>query len=127
MKTSEITIKVIINTFLWGFFLWLFGYILGFIFFAFVPKEQIGIYILPLGVTFTIWVLIKKTKREKLIDYLTLSIIWTLLAIALDFLFIVKLLNSLDYYKFDVFVYYLLTFVLPIAVGIYKKFKGIIT
>lgn len=127
MKTSEITIKVIINTFLWGFFLWFFGYILGFIFFAFVPKEQIGIYILPLGVTFTIWVLIKKTQREKLIDYLTLSVIWTLLAIALDFLFIVKLLNSLDYYKFDVFVYYLLTFVLPIAVGIYKKFKGIIT
>ena len=127
MKISEITIKVIINTFLWGFALWLFGYILGFIFFAFVPKEQIGIYILPLGVTSTIWVLIKKTKREKLIDYLTLSAIWTLLAIALDFLFIVKLLNSADYYKFDVFVYYLLTFILPIMVGIYKKFKGIIT
>jgi hypothetical protein len=47
------------------------------------------------------------------------------MAAALDYLFIVKLFKSADYYKPDVYVYYVLTFILPIAVGWYKKSKGL--
>ena len=55
--------KILLNTIFWGFILWLFGYILGFIFFGFVPKEQIGSYVMPLGIIATIFVLLKWIKR----------------------------------------------------------------
>lgn len=112
--------KIFLNTVFWGFVLWLFGYILGFLFFVLVPKDMIGWAILPFGVAFALWVLFKKIKREEFMCYFGLGVIWTLMAIILDYLFIVKLLGSADYYKADVYMYYALTFVLPIAVGWYK-------
>jgi hypothetical protein len=77
-------------------------------------------------VIFTLWVLLKKIKREKFMCYFGLGLIWTLMAVLLDYLFIVKLFQSTDYYKADIYVYYGLTFVLPMAVGFYKKNKGLI-
>jgi len=115
--------KIFLNTVFWGFILWLFGYALGFIFFAFVPKELIGWYILPLGVIVTLWVLIKKIKREEFGCYFGLGLIWAIMAIALDYVFLVKLLKAVDYYKLDVYIYYILTFTLPIIVGWYKLKK----
>jgi hypothetical protein len=115
--------KIFLNTVFWGFVLWLFGYILGIVFFAFLPKDQIGWYILPFGFAFMLWVLVRKIKREELMCYFGLGLIWTLMALALDYIFIVKLLKSASYYKLDVYVYYALTFVLPIAVG-WQKFKN---
>jgi hypothetical protein len=115
--------KIFLNTVFWGFILWLFGYILGIVFFAFVPAGQIGWYILPFGVAFMLWVLVRKIKREELMCYFGLGLIWTLMAVALDYIFIVKLLKSAGYYKPDVYVYYALTFVLPITVG-WHKFKN---
>jgi hypothetical protein len=112
--------KIFLNTVFWGFILWLFGYVLGIVFFVFVPKDQIGWYILPLGVAFTLWVLFKKIERESFGCYIGLGVIWTIMAAALDYLFIVKLFQSADYYKSDVYVYYVLTFVLPVVVGWYK-------
>lgn len=119
-------LKIFLNTLFWGLVLWLFGYILGIIFFAFMPKGQIGFFILPLGTAFTLWVLFKKIKREEFGCYFGLGLIWTLLAAGLDYVFIVKLFKSADYYKMDVYVYYALTFLLPLAVGWYKKSKGLI-
>jgi hypothetical protein len=116
-KTNK---ETFLNTVFWGFILWLIGYILGFLFFAFVPKEVIGWYILPIGVIVTLWVLFKKIERKVFSCYLGVSIFWTLIAIIFDYIFIVNLLNSNEYYKFDVYVYYLLTFLLPLAVGWYK-------
>ena len=112
--------KIFLNTLMWGFILWLIGYALGMVFFAFVPKDLIGWYILPIGVIITLWVLFKKIKRESFVCYIGLGVIWTILAILLDYIFIVKLLNSASYYKLDVFVYYTLTLLLPILVGWYK-------
>jgi len=44
--------------------------------------------------------------------------IWTIIAVVFDYIFIVKLLKPLDfYYKLDVYLYYSLTFILPILVG----------
>lgn len=108
------------NTIFWGFILWLFGYVLGMIFFIFVPMEQIGLYVLPLMFIFTLWVLFKKIKREEFSCYIGLAIIWTIMAIVLDYGFIVMLFDVTDYYKPDIYIYYILTFILPIIVGFYK-------
>ena len=116
--------KILLNTIFWGFILWLFGYILGFVFFALVPKEVIGWYILPFGIAATLWVLLKKIKREQFMCYIGLGVIWTIMAMLLDYVFIIKMLNAPDYYKLDVYLYYLLTLALPIAVG-WWKFKKV--
>jgi hypothetical protein len=112
--------QIFLNTVFWGFILWLIGYILGFIFFAFVPKDLIGWYILPFGAIVTLWALFKKIARKEFKCYIGLAIFWTLIAVILDYFLIVKLLNSPNYYKTDVYIYYLLTFLLPIIVGYYK-------
>ncbi|MEI7451854.1 MAG: hypothetical protein WCK37_01475 [Candidatus Falkowbacteria bacterium] len=112
--------KIFLNTVFWGFILWLFGYILGFLFFALVPKNVIGWYIMPFGLAATLWVLLKKIKREEFMCYIGLGVIWTIMAIALDYFFLVKLLKAVDYYKLDVYLYYFLTFALPVAVGMYR-------
>jgi hypothetical protein len=42
-----------------------------------------------------------------------------------DYFFIVKAFNPPDgYYKLDVYVYYLLTFIIPVAVGWWKTSKA---
>ena len=56
--------KIFLDTVKWGFVLWVFGYILGIVLFALVPKELIGYVITPFGIAFTLWVLWKKIKRE---------------------------------------------------------------
>jgi hypothetical protein len=114
--------KIFLNTLQWGFTLWLIGYVLGFVFFALIPPAMIGWFVMPIGVVITIWVLMKKIERESFGCYIGLGVIWTLLAIGLDYLFIVKLLKPADgYYKFDVYLYYFLTFTLPILFGWWKK------
>jgi hypothetical protein len=118
--------KILLNTLFWGFILWLFGYILGFVFFAFVPKEMIGWYVMPLGIVATLFALFKWIKREEFTCYIRLGVIWMIMAVVLDYFFLVKMLNASDYYKFDVYLYYILTFVLPVAAGWYKKSKGLI-
>jgi hypothetical protein len=119
-KIPETNLKIFLNTISWGFILWLIGYILGFIFFAFIPKDLLGWSIMPFGIAVTLWVLFKKIARKEFKCYFGLAIFWTLIAIIFDYFFIVKLLNSQDYYKSDVYFYYLLTFLLPIIVGYYK-------
>ena len=119
-KIPQTKKQLLLNTILWGLVLWIFGYILGFIFFAFVPKDLLGWVIMPFGIVATLWVLFKKIERKDFKYYISLGVFWTLIAIIFDYLFIVKLLNSSRYYKLDVYVYYILTFILPITVGWYK-------
>jgi hypothetical protein len=115
------------NTMLWGFALWLIGYLAGIILFFVVPKDYIGWVITPLAIVLTIWVVMKKIKRPKLMCYFGLGLIWTIMAVALDFIFIVLLLHTgKTYYKPDVFLYYILTFSLPLIIG-YWKFKHKLT
>jgi len=112
--------KIFLNTVIWGFIVWLFGYILGFVFFAFIPKDLIGWYIMPFGLAFTLWILFKKIKREEFGCYIGLGIVWTIMAVGLDYVFLVKLLKATGYYKLDVYIYYILTFILPMVIGWYK-------
>lgn len=106
----------------WGFILWLIGYILGFIFFFVLPPKFIGWVIMPVGVIITLLVLFKKIKSNTLQYYFVLAAVWTVIAVILDYFFIVKMLKPTDgYYKLDVYLYYLLTFIFPPIVGWWKK------
>lgn len=118
--------KIFLNNLFWGFILWLIGYVLGIIFFALVPQKMIGWCVMPLGSAITLVVLFKKIQREKWLCYLGMGIIWTAMAVILDYIFLVKLFQATNYYKPDVYLYYALTFMLPVLVGWYKKSKGLI-
>lgn len=108
----------------WGLLLWLIGYILGIVLFMIVPPSILGWVIMPIGTIITLWVLFKKIKNNTLKYYLLLSVFWTLIAIIFDYFFLVKLFKPADgYYKLDIYVYYTLTFVLPLVVG-FKKNKS---
>jgi hypothetical protein len=109
------------NMLFWGFILWLFGYFAGMVLFFIVPKNLIGWVITPFATILTIWVLINKVKRPELKCYFGTGLIWTIMAILLDYIFIVQMLKTGNsYYKPDVYLYYLLTFSLPIIVGYWK-------
>ncbi len=110
--------KIFKDALVWGFVLWLIGYVLGILFFAFVPASILGWVIMPFGIAVTLWVLFKKIHSESLQYYLILAIVWTLLAILLDYFLLVKVFKPADgYYKPDVYLYYILTFIIPLLVG----------
>ena len=50
-----------------------------------------------------------------------MGIVWTLIAVVLDYLFIVLLFRSSAYYSLHIFLYYSLMFLIPLGVGIYLK------
>ena len=106
----------------WGVILWLIGYILGIVLFAFVPVNMIGWIIMPIGTLITLLVLTKRIKESKLGYYLKIAIAWTLIAVIFDYLFLVLAFNPEDgYYKLDVYIYYSLMFLIPLGVGLYKE------
>ena len=110
------------DAFGWGFILWLIGYALGIMLFTVVPLSLIGWLIMPIGTIITIWVLVKKVKADSFLYYALLAVIWALIAVIFDYFFLVKAFNPADgYYKLDVYLYYTLTFVLPLIVGWRKK------
>jgi hypothetical protein len=110
----------------WGIILWLIGYVLGIILFAFVPPAILGWVIMPIGVIITLWVLFKKVKGGSFGYYLGVATVWTVIAVAFDYFFLVKVFKPAGgYYKPDVYLYYILTFILPVIAGFRKKSKFI--
>lgn len=106
----------------WGTALWAFGYVLGIVSFAVVPPSLIGWLILPLGLVVSLWVLFTRVEAGSMRDYAAIAAAWTAIAVVFDYLFIVKAFNPPDgYYKADVYLYYVLTFVLPLAVGVRRS------
>ena len=106
----------------WGFLLWLFGYMLGIVLFFVVSPSALGWVIMPFGILYTLWVLSKKILSKDWRYYLGLSVVWTVIAIILDYFLIVKVFKPADgYYKLDVYIYYGFTFALPLLVGLKKR------
>lgn len=123
--TVHMNTQFIKAAFGWGFALWLAGYVLGIVFFMFVPTSMIGWAITPIGVAMTMWVLWYKTHGEDMRYYVSLAIVWTLIAIVCDYIFLVLLFKPADgYYKIDVYLYYTLTFALPLMIGLYKRLSS---
>jgi len=116
--------QILFDTLGWGIILWLIGYILGIVLFMIAPVPLIGWVILPIGTVIALFVLFKKIKSSSLNYYLLIAVLWTLIAITFDYFLLVKLFNPPDgYYKFDVYLYYALTFSLPLIVGFLKTRK----
>ncbi len=106
----------------WGIVLWSIGFVLGIVLFAVVPTAMIGWMIMPVGLLITLWVLLTRVKAQSVFLFPVLSLVWTLIAIVGDYVFIVRAFNPIDgYYKLDVYLYYALTFMLPLGVGLWKS------
>ena len=115
--------RFIIDALGWGFLVWLIGYGLGIVFFTIVPQSLIGWFVMPIGITVSLWVLFKKIHGENFRYYVGLAMVWTLLASICDYFFLVRVFTTTAvYYKVDVYIYYTLTFLLPLVVGWKKVF-----
>lgn len=107
--------------FIFGALLWLLGYVLSFVFFFFVPMAFLGWAVTPFALAVTVWVVFKKLHGSSLAHYAAVGVLWTVIAIVLDYIFIVKLLKPTDgYYKLDVYLYYVLTLIVPFGIGWWK-------
>jgi hypothetical protein len=84
----------------------------------------IGWYVMPIGLAFTALVLWKWVRADTLAAGLVIGVTWCVIAVILDYVFIVKLLNPPDgYYKLDVYLYYASAFLMPVlAAALRRKF-----
>ena len=78
---------------------------------------------MPFGLIVTVLVLLKKVKAVSFGQYILIALVWTLIAIVCDYFFLVKIFHPEGYYKIDVFLYYILTFMLPLIIG-WGKFRN---
>jgi hypothetical protein len=102
--------------------LWLIGYLASLALYFTPLWETMGGWILlliftPVTVAITWW-WFKQQKPLSLQYYAGVGIAWMLLAVVLDYLFIVWLFQA-AYYGTDVFVYYFATLLIPVGVGYY--------
>lgn len=106
----------------WGVLLWLAGYLLSFVLFAFVPVAVIGWYVMPVMLLLTGLVLWTRVRVAPTSRALILALSWCAIAIVLDNLFIVRLLDPVDgYYKPDVYIYYAVTLLLPPIAALLRR------
>lgn len=121
MYIDRVSKRFLIDAFVWGITIWVIGYVLGIVFFFVVPVGLVGWLIMPIGILITIWILLKKIKGDSFKYYLLIGVIWTLIAIFLDYFLLVKLFKPADgYYNLDVYIYYCTTLLLPPLIG-WKK------
>jgi len=101
-----------------GILLWLIGYLASLALF-FTPFVGIMGWILiavftPITIAITWWWF--RARNLSLSYYAGVGIAWMAIAVVLDYLFIVLLFGS-AYYSPHVFLYYALTFLVPVGVG----------
>jgi hypothetical protein len=113
--------QLIKDTGLLGTALWLIGYIASLVLFV-SPYAGIMGWILiafftPVTIVIVYW-WFRKREQLPLQYFAGIGVVWVLIAAILDYLFIVLLFQA-TYYGVDVFVYYALTFLIPVGVGLY--------
>jgi putative effector of murein hydrolase LrgA (UPF0299 family) len=114
------------DTFGLGLTFWLIGYLLSLVLYFILPPGVMGwilfVVLTPvmIGVTWR-WF---RDRNLPVTYYLKVALTWTAIAVVGDYLFIVHLFSSQGYYQADVLVYYLVTFLIPVGVGIGLKQKG---
>lgn len=122
--TMNLNKQFLKDTLGWGLVLWLIGFALGMLLFPFVPTAQIGWFITPVGIAVALWVLFTRVQGTTFGHFLGIAFVWTVLAVLLDYVFIVTAFKPSDgYYKVDVYLYYTLTFILPLAVGLWRDIR----
>ncbi len=85
--------------------------------FAIAPVSMIGWIILPIGTVIALAVLVKKVRGNNFQYYGLMAVAWTLIAIVFDYVFIVNCFIRRTDTKDGYYLYYVLTFVLPLLVG----------
>jgi hypothetical protein len=103
-----------------GTFFWMLGYLASMVLFFSPFTGTMGWIITAVFTPFTIvitwwWF---RARNLSLPYYAVVGTVWTMIAVVLDYLFIVLLFQA-SYYGPDVFVYYALTFFIPVAIGLY--------
>ena len=103
-----------------GIFFWLIGYLVSLALFFSPYADIMGWIITPVFTPITIAITWLWFRARNLVFtyYIGVGIGWTLIAVILDYIFIVQLFQA-TYYGFDVFLYYALTFLIPAGVGYY--------
>ncbi len=103
-----------------GILLWLIGYLvsIGLFFTPFAGNMGwiITAIFTPVTIAITWWWF--RARDLPLSYYAMVGAVWTVIAVVFDYLFIVRLFQA-TYYETDVFVYYALTFLIPVGVGLY--------
>lgn len=89
----------------WGLALWFIGYVLGIILIFLLPVSLVGWVIMPIGVIITFWILLKKIKYNNFEYYLILAVVWTVIAVVFDYLFIVKAFEPAEGITSWMFIY----------------------
>ena len=104
---------------MWGFGLWVFGYVLGMMLFPFMPIEYLGYVITPLYFLAILWVCWRRFrgKGESVLYLLGIGAVWLLIAFAFDYIFLVQAFFVENYYDYDVLFYYLVTLLMPLIAG----------
>jgi hypothetical protein len=103
-----------------GLLLWLIGYLASLALFFSPFASEMGWILLvactPVAVAITYWRF--RGRVLPLAYYAKAGLCWMALAIVLDYIFIVLLFTA-TYYGADVFVYYVVTFLVPVCVGMF--------
>jgi len=104
-----------------GILLWLIGYIASLLLFMSPLAGIMGWILIAVFTPVSVLIVWRWfTGRDlPLAYYAGLGIAWTAIAVVFDYLFIV-LLFSATYYGPDVFVYYAITFLIPVCIGLWK-------
>ena len=100
--------------------LWLVGYLASLLLFFSPFAGSMGwvllVFCTPVTIAVAWWWF--RVRDLALTYYAGVGAAWTVIAVVLDYLFIVLLFQA-TYYGFDVFVYYAMTFLIPVGVGLY--------
>jgi hypothetical protein len=109
-----------------GIFFWLIGYFAGIVLFFTPFKSSMGWIMLVIFTPFTLavtwwWF---RGRALPLQYYAGVGGAWMLIAVVLDYLFIVTLLGAATYYALHIFLYYALMFLIPVGVGLYLHRAG---
>jgi hypothetical protein len=104
-----------------GVVFWLIGYLASLVLFFSPFAASMGWILLVVFTPITLvitWWWFHKRGQLPLQYYAGVGVTWVGIAIVLDYLFIVLLFQA-SYYGSDVFVYYIITFLIPVGVGLY--------
>jgi len=109
-----------------GLLLWLAGYLASMaVYFSPLPYPLWGKVVLllyiPFAAAFAVYLF--RERNQSMRYYAGVGLAWSLIAIVLDYPFIVLRFGAYQYYTPDVYFYYAVMFLIPVGVGIYRNRK----
>jgi hypothetical protein len=114
--------QVLRDTLGMGALLWLAGYLASMAVYFSLPDYAVWgrvvlVLYVPLALGITAWYF--AGRELSLRYYAAVGIAWSITAIVLDYPFIVLRFGAFQYYTPDVYLYYALMFLIPLATGMY--------